>query len=97
MTLNEYRDKCYDIAKSKGWHDRDRGIPEVLCLIHSEVSEALEEYRMDRWPAFCEEIADILIRVFDFAGSAAIDLDQEVERKMAINEQRDYRHGGKRA
>jgi NTP pyrophosphatase (non-canonical NTP hydrolase) len=36
---------CYEISKSKGWHETGKTIPEFLCLIHSEVSEALEDYR----------------------------------------------------
>ncbi len=32
-------------ARAHGWSDVERGFPEVLALIHSEVSEALEEYR----------------------------------------------------
>ncbi|WNM69923.1 MazG-like nucleotide pyrophosphohydrolase [Rhodococcus phage GuyFagieri] len=32
-------------ARAKGWYDQGREFPEELALVHSEVSEALEEYR----------------------------------------------------
>jgi NTP pyrophosphatase (non-canonical NTP hydrolase) len=36
----------HETAVSKGWWDGgDRNFPELLCLTHSEISEALEEYR----------------------------------------------------
>lgn len=36
----------HETSKLKGWWENpDRNIPEQLCLIHSEISEALEEYR----------------------------------------------------
>ena len=35
-------------ARSKGWYDADRKLPEELALVHSEVSEVLEEYRDGR-------------------------------------------------
>jgi NTP pyrophosphatase (non-canonical NTP hydrolase) len=43
------------------------------------------------------EFADILIRLLDACERWDIDLDAEYARKMAFNNQRDYRHGGKRA
>jgi len=95
MSLNDYAKECHTIACSKGWWDKEREVPEILCLIHSEVSEALEAYRNHNEENFREELADILIRVFDFAHRVGIDLDYEVEKKMTFNKHRPYRHGGK--
>ena len=45
MQINELINNSYETAKSKGWwDDKNRNIPELLALIHSEVSEALEAY-----------------------------------------------------
>ena len=48
--LNHLRDACFEMSKSKGFHEELRPFPEVLCLIHSEVSEALEDHRLGREP-----------------------------------------------
>lgn len=82
-------------------------IPEKLALIHSEVSEALEDYREDHMNTeiqygnkkpvgFPSELADICIRVFDLAGALGIDLEKEITLKAQFNETRAVRHGGKK-
>jgi NTP pyrophosphatase (non-canonical NTP hydrolase) len=45
MDIKEIQEEIYEIAKDKGFHEGEPDIPEILCLVHSEVSEALEEYR----------------------------------------------------
>lgn len=47
MSLNELSDRVHQAAVDNGWYDQDneRSFPEHLCLFHSEISEALEEYR----------------------------------------------------
>jgi NTP pyrophosphatase (non-canonical NTP hydrolase) len=42
------------------------------------------------------EFADLLIRVFHFAGYHGLDLNALIEQKMVYNQKRPYRHGGKR-
>ncbi len=70
-------------------------VPEKLCLIHAEVSEALEAYRKQDDMNLAEELADVIIRTCELAHSLQIDLDAEVTRKMEINNKREFRHGGK--
>lgn len=93
--INNYCNRAYAIAKSKGWHEEKRETGTVLALIHSEVSEALEADRKGDSENFAEELADVVIRVFDLCGSRQIDLGTAIEKKMQKNEQREYKHGGK--
>lgn len=43
--INELSKQIHENAKSKGFFDGEKNIGEMLCLIHSEVSEALEADR----------------------------------------------------
>ncbi len=43
--INELAREVHKNAKSKGFFDTEKNIGEMLCLIHSEVSEALEADR----------------------------------------------------
>lgn len=62
-----------------------------LALIHSEVSEALEALRKGDQENFAEELADTVIRILDLP----VDLEQAIVAKLAVNERRGFRHGGK--
>lgn len=44
---------------------------------------------------FPSELADIVIRVFDLAGALGVDIAEAIYRKMAFNQTRPFRHGGK--
>lgn len=67
-------------------------VAEKLCLIHSEVSEALESER-DGDTNTAEELADIIIRVLDLCGYRGYDIEKEITDKLAVNELRPYKHG----
>ena len=93
-------------ANAKWWQDIETGQPikrnkgELLALIHSEISEALEGERKDlmddKLPhrKMAEvELADCLIRIFDLAAGFGMDLQGAYEEKRAYNAQRaDHKH-----
>jgi len=95
QTIPEWQKILHANSVAHGWWETSRPIPEILCLIHSEVSEALEAYRNGDGANFREELADIAIRLFDAAEAYGVDLDAEIRKKHAYNLTRPYRHGGK--
>lgn len=94
--INQLVKEAFETAKSKGWHDEERETGTMLALIHAEVSEALEADRKGDQEHFAEELADVVIRVFDLCGLYDIDLQKAIEQKMAYNKTRPYKHGGKK-
>lgn len=45
MNINELAKEVHANAVAHGFWEKPPTLPEALCLIHGEVSEALEEYR----------------------------------------------------
>lgn len=84
---------CHTIAKQKGFWDGKRNLGEMLMLIVTELSEAMEAYRMQDKENFNEEIADTFIRLFDLCGGLRIDIEKEILKKMKKNKKRPYKHG----
>lgn len=79
--------------RGKDQYGRDkRNVPEMLALVHSEVTEALEGYRKnqmdDKLPhrsMFEVELADTIIRIFDLAGAHQLDLAGATLEKLQYN------------
>lgn len=96
-------DEIHATAQAKGWWDKERNFGEMVALMHSELSEALEAKRhgnppSEHIPEFSgieEEFADVIIRIMDTCYQAGFDLPGAILAKMAFNEGRAYKHGGK--
>ncbi len=95
-TVNNLIQECHRVAKVKGWWDEPRNDGELIALMHSELSEALEAMRNRQdQGALAEELADCCIRIFDYCGSRKIDLQKALSKKIEYNKTRPYRHGKK--
>ena len=94
-------------AEAHGFHEVTGSPLEYLAQIHCEVSEVVEELRNGREltesyhsdegkpegvPA---ELADVVIRCFDFAYVYGIDLEAAIREKHRFNKSRPYLHGRK--
>lgn len=61
MNLNEWRDRAYKTACEHGWHEEDLSNEHCLCLVISELMEAVEADRK-RMHAFRTPFEDFICR-----------------------------------
>lgn len=104
IAFKSLQDICADAnntATIHGFWDRTPDSMEAaiqiskLGLICEEIGEAITCVRNGD-KALVIELADICIRVFDFAGRYDLNLQQAIEDKMMVNKHRAHMHGGKR-
>ena len=102
-TFNKVAGEVHETAKEKGWWESERVAGELIALMHSELSEALEAIRHhnppdDKVPEFTgveAELADCIIRIMDMAQERGYRVAEALIAKAAYNKSRPYRHGGK--
>lgn len=99
---NNVAQDVHENAVNKGfWPEEGRNDGEMLALIHSEISEALEAIRAgnppdDKLPQFTGaevELADAVIRIMDMALARQWRVAEAIEAKMAFNKTRAFKHG----
>jgi len=98
-TINNLKSDVYADNVNAGWYSDpktgerlERNIGEMLMLIVSEVSEAMEGYRKNlrddkikHRPMIEVELADACIRIFDLAGYLDLDLGGAIAEKRKFN------------
>lgn len=103
-TLREWAEEIHRRAVTKGFGNRP--FDADIALLHSELSEAYEEYRAghplteDRYDdgkpvGVPSELADVFIRLMDTCARWGVDIEKAVQEKLEYNLTRPYRHGGK--
>ena len=99
------QDICHGASFNAGWwvnfktgedtRDNPMCFAQKLCLIHSEISEAMEgdrkslmDDKLPHRPMREVELADALIRIFDLGGAYGLDLAGAVVEKLHFNVKR---------
>ena len=88
MDLKTIQKIVYQNKVDKGFNVTD--VNEEFCLLYGEVSEAYEAWRKKK-DDLGEELADIAIYLLGLSEILGIDLSSEIENKVEINRNREYK------
>lgn len=87
MDIREMQKRAYENKVKHNFNTTN--VDMEFCLLYGEVGEAYEAW-IKKHDNMSEELADVAIYLFGLAQMTGVDLQTEVEKKMAINEKREY-------
>jgi NTP pyrophosphatase (non-canonical NTP hydrolase) len=98
MFLNNIAKRITDICEKHGfvWDMKNpKDIAACLLLMHSEISEATEALRDEKYENLKLEIIGLIIRALHLLNMLDADIDLLLESEIKRNESREFRHGRK--
>jgi len=87
MNLEEMQKRVWQNKINHGFDLTN--VEREFCLLYGEMGEAYEAY-IKKHDNLAEELADVAIYLLGLSGMVGVNLAEEIEKKMAINEKREY-------
>ena len=81
--LNEISKQVYEANKLKGFDVKNENIGQTLCLIHSEISEALEAIRKDKHASLLLFDRNTIVHNVDFETVFKAEIKDTFEDELA--------------
>lgn len=88
--MRQYQKRVYENKVNHGFNVTN--IESEFLLLYGEVSEAFDAYRKN--DNIGEELADVAIYLLGICEILGLDLENELLKKMSINEKRVYKSNG---
>lgn len=91
IDLKQMQKDIFRNKRDQGFNTTD--VNQEFCFLYGEMGEAYDAYRKQKGD-LGEELADVAIYLLGLSEMLALDLEAEIQRKVAKNAQRRYEKRG---